>query len=92
MPGPTCIRSAERCSILLTGRVPFEGHNLAQLTANVLEKPAPSPRDFRKEIPKGLASVILRCLAKQPATASKATTTCARRWPPIPRPRPRRPP
>ena len=40
---------------LLTGRVPFEGHNLVQLTANVLEKPAPSPRDFRKEIPKGLA-------------------------------------
>jgi hypothetical protein len=51
---------------LLTGRVPFEGHNLAQLTANVLEKPAPSPREFRKEIPKGLAGVILRCLAKQP--------------------------
>ena len=56
---------------LLTGRVPFEGHNLAQLTANVLEKPAPSPRDFRKEIPKGLANVILRCLAKQPADRFK---------------------
>jgi serine/threonine protein kinase len=52
---------------LLTGRVPFEGHNIAQLTANVLEKPAPSPRDSRKEIPKGLVGVIQRCLAKQPA-------------------------
>lgn len=51
---------------LLTGRVPFEGHNLAQLTANVIEKPAPSPRDFRKEIPNGLARIIRRCLAKQP--------------------------
>jgi len=57
---------------LLTGRVPFEGHNLAQLTANVLEKPAPSPRDFRKEIPKGLAGVIQRCLAKQPADRFKS--------------------
>ena len=52
---------------LLTGHVPFEGHNVVQLTANVLEKPVPSPRDFRKEIPKGLAGVIQRCLAKQPA-------------------------
>jgi eukaryotic-like serine/threonine-protein kinase len=56
---------------LLTGRVPFEGHNLAQLTANVLEKPAPSPRDIRKEIPKGLANVVVRCLAKQPGDRFK---------------------
>ena len=57
---------------LLTGRVPFEGHNVVQLTANVLEKPAPSPRDFRKEIPKGLASVVLRCLEKQSADRFKS--------------------
>ena len=57
---------------LLTGRVPFEGHNVVQLTANVLEKPVPSPRDFRKEIPKGLAGVIQRCLAKQPADRFKS--------------------
>ena len=57
---------------LLTGRVPFEGHNLVQLTANVLEKPAPSPRDVRKEIPKGLASAIQRCLAKQSAERFKS--------------------
>ncbi len=57
---------------LLTGRVPFEGHNLAQLTANVLEKPAPSPRDFRLDVPKGLARVVQRCLAKQPADRFKS--------------------
>jgi hypothetical protein len=57
---------------LLTGRVPFEGHNIAQLTANVLEKPSPSPRDYRKDIPKGLAGVILRCLAKQPTDRFKS--------------------
>jgi uncharacterized RDD family membrane protein YckC len=50
---------------LLTGQVPFEGNNIAQLTANVLEKRAPSPRQFRKEIPPGLANVVLRCLEKQ---------------------------
>lgn len=57
---------------LLTGRVPFEGHNIAQLTANVLEKPVPSPRAFRKEVSKGLASVVQRCLAKQPADRFKS--------------------
>ncbi len=57
---------------LLTGRVPFEAHNIAQLTANVLEKPVPSPRDFRKEIPRGLARAIQRCLAKQPAERFKS--------------------
>lgn len=57
---------------LLTGRVPFEGHNIVQLTVNVLEKPVPSPRDFRREIPKGLAAVIQRCLAKQPADRFKS--------------------
>ncbi|MGA2035566.1 MAG: protein kinase [Thermoguttaceae bacterium] len=57
---------------LLTGRVPFEGRNIVQLTANVLEKPAPSPRAFRREIPKGLAGVIQRCLAKQPGERFKS--------------------
>ncbi|MGO9109710.1 MAG: protein kinase domain-containing protein, partial [Thermoguttaceae bacterium] len=56
---------------LLTGRVPFEGHNIVQLTANVLEKPVPSPRDFRKEIPGDLAIAIQRCLAKQPGERFK---------------------
>ncbi len=57
---------------LLTGRVPFEGHNIVQLTANVLEKPVPSPRGFRREIPKGLAVAVQRCLAKQPAERFKS--------------------
>jgi hypothetical protein len=50
---------------LLTGRTPFEGKAPIQLLATVLEKPAPSPRQFRPEIPEGLARVVLRCLEKQ---------------------------
>jgi hypothetical protein len=57
---------------LLTGRVPFEGHNMVQLIANVLEKRAPSPREFRKEIPPGVANVVLRCLEKQPGERFKS--------------------
>jgi uncharacterized RDD family membrane protein YckC len=50
---------------LLTGRTPFEARNIVQLLATVLEQRAPSPRNFRPEIPHGLAKVVLRCLEKQ---------------------------
>ena len=50
---------------LLTGRTPFEAKNMVQLLATVLEQRPPSPRQFRPEIPKGLARVVLRCLEKQ---------------------------
>jgi uncharacterized RDD family membrane protein YckC len=56
---------------LLTGRTPYEADNLVKLLATVLEKPAPSPLSFRKEIPRGLASAIQRCLAKQPSDRFK---------------------
>jgi hypothetical protein len=49
---------------LLTGRTPFQAENMVALLATVLEKPAPSPRTHRPEIPGALARVILRCLAK----------------------------
>jgi uncharacterized RDD family membrane protein YckC/tRNA A-37 threonylcarbamoyl transferase component Bud32 len=50
---------------LLTGKTPFHGDNVMQCLATVLEKPAPSPRKVRPEIPDGLARIVLRCLAKQ---------------------------
>jgi eukaryotic-like serine/threonine-protein kinase len=53
---------------LLTGRAPFENRNLVQFLATVLERPAPSPRTIRGEIPKELARIVLRCLEKQPAS------------------------
>ena len=52
---------------LLTGRTPFEGKNMVQLLANALEKPAPSPSQFRKDVPQSLSRVVLRCLEKLPA-------------------------
>jgi uncharacterized RDD family membrane protein YckC len=49
---------------LLTGKPPFFGDNLVGVLAEVLDKPAPSPRQLRPEIPEGLDRVILRCLSK----------------------------
>jgi serine/threonine protein kinase len=56
---------------LLTGRAPFEAGNLVRLLATVLERPAESPAKWRREIPKGLTRVVLRCLEKQPAQRFK---------------------
>ncbi len=50
---------------LLTGHTPFEGKNMVQLLANSLEKPAPSPVQYRPDMPRGLARIVLRCLHKQ---------------------------
>jgi serine/threonine protein kinase len=52
---------------LLTGRTPFHADNVVALVATVLEKPADSPKKLAPKIPDGLAAVVLRCLAKQPA-------------------------
>lgn len=52
---------------LLTGKVPFEETNLVKLVTMVVERQPASPNKLRPEIPQGLAQVILRCLAKQPA-------------------------
>jgi tRNA A-37 threonylcarbamoyl transferase component Bud32 len=50
---------------LLTGKTAFHAENVVQLLATVLEKPAPSPRSIRPDVPEELARIVLRCLAKQ---------------------------
>ena len=52
---------------LLTERPPLDAPDLRELVSKVVsEKPA-SPRVLRRDIPRGLAAVVLRCLAKAPA-------------------------
>ncbi|HEY8040904.1 MAG TPA: serine/threonine-protein kinase, partial [Polyangiaceae bacterium] len=51
---------------LLTGQVPFVAESVTQLTAMVLmEKPRPVDQ-LRSDVPHALASVIERCLEKEP--------------------------
>ncbi|MFP6655458.1 MAG: protein kinase [Myxococcota bacterium] len=49
---------------LLTGELPFKGENIMQLLSNILEQPPKPPRGHRREIPRGLARVVIRCLDK----------------------------
>jgi hypothetical protein len=52
---------------LLTGRPPLDAPDLGELVSKVASEKAPSPRALRRDIPRGLAAVVLRCLAKAPA-------------------------
>jgi eukaryotic-like serine/threonine-protein kinase len=52
---------------LLTGRPPLEAPDFRELLSKVASEKPPSPRVLRPDIPRGLAAVVLRCLAKDPA-------------------------
>jgi eukaryotic-like serine/threonine-protein kinase len=50
---------------LLTDELPFDGGSLVHLAIIIREKPTPSVRGARRDIPKEMDAVIARCLAKQ---------------------------
>ena len=52
---------------LLTGRPPLDAPDVRELVSKVAAEKPPSPRVLRRGIPRGLAAVVLRCLAKAPA-------------------------
>ncbi len=52
---------------LLTGALPFTGPSLALTCGAVCTLPPTPPRQHRKEIPKELEAVILKCLNKAPS-------------------------
>ena len=52
---------------LLTGRPPLEAPDLRDLVSKVASEKPLSPRVLRHDIPRGLAAVVLRCVAKTPA-------------------------
>lgn len=52
---------------LLTGRPPLDAKDLRELVAKVASESPSSPRVLRRDVPRGLAAVVLQCLAKTPA-------------------------
>ena len=52
---------------LLTGQPPLDAPDLRELVSKVASETPASPRVLRRDIPRGLAAVVLRCLAKAPA-------------------------
>jgi serine/threonine-protein kinase len=49
---------------LLTGRTPFLGTTLTEVTVQVITEPPPPVRSLRPDVPGGLEAVIQRCLEK----------------------------
>jgi hypothetical protein len=62
---------------LLTGQPPFDARDLRELVERVNTEPPRSPRVLRREIPSGLAAVILKCLSKAPAQRPSSYTALA---------------
>ena len=52
---------------LLTGRPPFDDHNLLALVSRIATDSPPSLHETRPDIPRALAALVLQCLAKDPA-------------------------
>lgn len=52
---------------LATGRKPFEGRTVAELTAAILRDEPPPITDLRAEYPTHVDWIVRRCLAKEPA-------------------------
>jgi eukaryotic-like serine/threonine-protein kinase len=52
---------------LLTLQSPFADANKARLVEKVLREPPPSPRKVNPRIPRDLETMVLKCLAKDPA-------------------------
>ena len=51
----------------VTRRLPFEANTMYALIAKQLEEAPPDPRTLNSEVPEGLARVILKAMAKEPA-------------------------
>jgi hypothetical protein len=51
---------------LLTGRLPFQGDNVADIVEEILSREPRRPHEIVAEINPGLEAICLRCLAKRP--------------------------
>lgn len=47
------------------GKLPFEGNRPIEIALKHVQEPPPDPRQFRPDMPAGLAELILKCLRKK---------------------------
>jgi WD40 repeat protein len=52
---------------LLTGGPPFQGNDREDLLQRVVAEAPPSPRSLRRDVPRDLEAICLKCLGKNPA-------------------------
>jgi serine/threonine-protein kinase len=73
---------------LLTGRVPFDDPEPMEVLLSHIQKPPPSLRSLRSDLPTAIESVVWRALAKNPqeryATAGALAQALTSAWPATP--------
>jgi eukaryotic-like serine/threonine-protein kinase len=65
---------------LLTGRLPFRGHDLGQVLAMHVHGQPDRPRKLRPEIGRDVEALVLRCLAKDPGERPADAGELERDW------------
>ena len=63
---------------MLTSQVPFEGDSLSAIMYQVVNEAPIDPRDLNEHVSGGLAAVLARCLAKNPAERFDSTLELSR--------------
>ena len=59
---------------MATGERPFRGRSAMSLLSSILKDEPPSVAELKPELPKGLSSIIRRCLAKDPDDRYRTAT------------------
>jgi serine/threonine-protein kinase len=65
---------------LLTGRLPFQGHDIGQLLALQVQGEPVRPRKLRPELGRKLEGLLLQCLRKDPALRPADAAELAQEW------------
>ncbi len=65
---------------LLTGRLPFEASHIYEIVLKHVTEPPPDPRTLRPELSEALATLVLRCLEKEPAARFASAKELAQAW------------
>ncbi len=60
---------------MLTGVLPFQGATSLTVRRQIVHEPAPPVRDLAPRVPRALADVVERCLAKEPSDRYQNATT-----------------
>jgi TolB-like protein/tetratricopeptide (TPR) repeat protein len=59
---------------MLTGRRPFTGASMAELTSSILRDPPPPLAEIRADVPPRLAELLIACLEKDPSVRTASAT------------------
>jgi tRNA A-37 threonylcarbamoyl transferase component Bud32 len=63
---------------LLTGRRPFAGDSMHEVTRKIVEQPCPIPSTVEPEVPAAFNPIVVKCLDKDPARRFQTGTELAR--------------